>query len=289
MKKKFLAVMLVATMTLSLCACDLLSKNEEPKEEQIVQEEDVQEKEVQEEPVEKKEVEEVASDENAEVDENADKETSGTVSLADAKAGDIVVFGQYEQDGDGSNGSEPIEWEVLEVSGNRALLISRYVLDCKPYNEQAAAVTWETCTLRTWLNGDFYNTAFNDDEKSKIPEVTLSNPDNDFYGGIEGGNDTNDKVFLLSVEEILKYYGGDWYNADNGYGFCDRLVISATQVAKDNGAYTRDNGSLWWLRSPGLNSNRACDVYEDGCVGWDYSSNVHERKDGVRPAIYVEY
>ncbi|MCR4687507.1 MAG: DUF6273 domain-containing protein [Lachnospiraceae bacterium] len=299
MKKKLLAVMLVATMTLSLGACNLLShNNEEPEEEQVVQEapeiqdlqghDEVQEEVAEEEPGEEEQKEEVADDENADADDNADA-ASGMVELSNAKVGDVIVFGAYDQDGDDTNGAEPIEWEVLEVSGNRALLISKYVLDAKAYNEEYVEITWENCTLRSWLNGEFYDIAFNGDEQSKIAEVTLSNPDNEYYGA-EGGNDTNDKVFLLSMEEILKYYGNDWYDADNGYGNCKDLIVQPTQTAINNCVYSgADDGASWWLRSPGYCNIETCNI-ESGSAGWYYH---HYRVDdycmGVRPAIYVEF
>ena len=80
--------------------------------------------------------------------------------IKQAKVGDYVVFGQYEQDNDTSNGKEDVEWLVLDVQEDRALLISKYLLDCKPYNTTDDHVTWETCTLRKWLNDEFINTAF---------------------------------------------------------------------------------------------------------------------------------
>ena len=98
------------------------------------------------------------------------------------REGDYIVFGRYEQDGDLSNGPEPIEWEIVAEENGRMLLISRYILDCQPYNTELEDVTWETCSLRAWLNDYFYNTAFNSVEQNRILSVTLSNPDNAYYG-----------------------------------------------------------------------------------------------------------
>lgn len=77
-----------------------------------------------------------------------------------------IIFGVYEQDGDLTNGPEPIEWEVLGTDSNGTLLVSRYILDCQPYNTEYVDVTWETCSLRAWLNDDFLNTAFTPFEQS---------------------------------------------------------------------------------------------------------------------------
>ena len=93
-------------------------------------------------------------------------------------AGDIITFGRYEQDGNTVNDPEAIEWQVLEVEDGHALLISKYALDEKKYNEKYENVTWETCTLRAWLNGEFYNSAFSSEEKGQIRQVTLKNPNN---------------------------------------------------------------------------------------------------------------
>lgn len=83
----------------------------------------------------------------------------------DKKVGHYVSFGKYEQDNNTSNGKEKIEWLVLEVKDGKALVISKYALDCKPYNTSSTNVTWETCSLRNWLNNDFINSAFSATEK----------------------------------------------------------------------------------------------------------------------------
>ncbi|MCR5596856.1 MAG: DUF6273 domain-containing protein [Lachnospiraceae bacterium] len=233
-----------------------------------------------------------------------------------ARNGDYVIFGSYEQDGDTSNGPEPIEWEVLDKSDGKLLLISRYILDCPPYNTEDADVTWETCTLRNWLNNDFYNTAFSTAEKDRVITANLSNPDN-AYWGTEGGNDTNDKVFCLSMEEVRKYYSFEsWYDDDQS-GYSSALMTDVTPYAVNNGArqftitqedYTGEgyedrtglseegydtdviglDGGFWWLRSPGGLSNIACTVKYNGYAGWLYYYNVDYAFNGVRPALYLE-
>ena len=126
------------------------------------------------------------------------------------KAGDYIKFGNYEQDNNLSNGKEPIEWLVLAVQSNGAyLLISRYVLDAKPYNTTLSGkTTWETSTLRKWLNEEFYNAAFSKAEKDRIIPANLVNGrylmDTDSVGGravCDNGNDTIDKVWTLSYDE----------------------------------------------------------------------------------------
>lgn len=125
-----------------------------------------------------------------------------------AKAGDYVFFGAYEQDNDISNGKEYIEWLVLEVKDGKALVVSKYALDCQQYNTSYADVTWETCTLRKWLNNAFINAAFSADEKAMIPTVTVSADKNPDYS-TNPGNATQDQVFLLSITEVNKHFSSD--------------------------------------------------------------------------------
>ena len=101
--------------------------------------------------------------------------------IKNANVGDIVYFGTYEQDNDTTNGKEDIEWLVLAKKGNRILVISDKALDRQPYNSSRTRVTWETCTFRKWLNNDFINAAFSDDENAMIPTVTVSADKNPEY------------------------------------------------------------------------------------------------------------
>lgn len=193
--------------------------------------------------------------------------------LKTAKAGDYVFFGKYEQDNNTSNGKEDIEWLVLEVKDGKVLLISKYALDCKPYNTGYTDITWETCTLRKWLNNDFINAAFSADEKAMIPTVTVSADKNPEYG-TNPGNATQDRVFLLSITEANKYFNS------NGARQCE-----PTDYAVANGARKVDSGNYWWLRSPGYYQDAAAFIYYDGDV-----CEVGERDDydyAVRPALWV--
>ena len=106
--------------------------------------------------------------------------------------GDHILFGNYQQKTDAD--PEPIEWRVLEIKDDKALVITEYLLEPRAYNIEMEDVTWEDSSLRKWLNGDFYDTAFSAKEKSHIQTVTIQNPDNPLYG-TPGGNDTEDNVF----------------------------------------------------------------------------------------------
>ena len=193
--------------------------------------------------------------------------------------GDYITFGKYEQDNDTSNGKEDIEWLVLDKDGDRMLVISKYALDCQPYNQEWVDVTWETCTLRSWLNDEFINEAFTSTELSQIPTVTVTADANPNYD-TDPGNDTQDKVFLLSIDEANEYF--DSYEARE---------CTPTEYATAQGVYVSDSTGYegncwWWLRSPGVYQYAAAYVYYDGDVG-DYGSTVSSSINAVRPALWI--
>ena len=126
---------------------------------------------------------------------------------------DVVKFGSYEQDGNKDNGSEAIEWYVIAKEDGKALLLSKYILANTMYNFEmdngkavAVDTTWETSWLRQWLNFDFYNNAFLEEEQEHIIQTQLVNSLNDDTGVVIGGNETIDSVFVLSEDEINKYF-----------------------------------------------------------------------------------
>ena len=91
--------------------------------------------------------------------------------------GDTVILGFYEQDNDLSNGPEPIEWQVIGTRDGHTLLISKYALESSKYNENYMEIDWENSTLRSWLNNDFYNTAFSASDRKRIVTAHNENPD----------------------------------------------------------------------------------------------------------------
>ena len=198
-----------------------------------------------------------------------------TEKIKSAKVGDYVFFGAYEQDNDTSNGKEDIEWLVLEVKDGKVLLISRYALDSKPYNTRYTDITWETCSLREWLNNDFIDSAFSAKEQAMIPTVAVSADKNPKYDTYPGGA-TQDKVFLLSIAEANKYFRSD-----------SARQCEPTQYATANGAYAdSDNGCWWWLRSPGAHQDYAAGVHYFGsvhCIG----DLVGDVSVAARPALWI--
>lgn len=202
--------------------------------------------------------------------------------LQNVNVGDYIKFGKYEQDNNTSNGQEDIEWLVLEVKDGKALVISKYALDCQPYNQTWTEVTWELCTLRTWLNGEFYNSAFSSEEQKKIAKTTVTADKNPSYS-TNPGNNTEDKVFLLSISEAEKYF------KSNEARKCAPTAYAKAKGVYINSSYTTAGGKaacVWWLRSPGYFSSSAAYVFNVGSVFHD-GSYVLYASSGVRPALWI--
>ncbi|MCI8963156.1 MAG: hypothetical protein HFG37_05515 [Eubacterium sp.] len=222
---------------------------------------------------------------------------------------DCIWFGNYWQEdtnGDGkadkNDEKTPIKWRVLSVEGDDVFLLADKNLDVQSYNDTETDITWETSTMRSWLNGygaemnrggknysnnNFLNNAFSADEQSAIETTNVVNDDNPEYS-TEGGNDTSDKVYLLSIDEMAK----------TEYGFTSSDGSTNTRLAV-NTAYTMAGGEsgvedmasagntdYWWLRSPGLSSRNASYVISDGCVYAD-GDNVSSNYYAARPALHL--
>ena len=174
-------------------------------------------------------------------------------------AGDILKFGSYPYEEDGT--SKPIEWIVLDIDAKgNALLLSKYALDNVEYNETDTDVTWETSTIRHWLNKDFFNKAFNEEEKKKIAETYIENNDNLDYL-TKGGNATKDRIFLLSIEEVHKYLRSKEIRKAIPTPYAKTVNGGRLSTDADTGG-----SCWWWLRSPGIDQYTAADVNTDGYV-----------------------
>ncbi len=197
--------------------------------------------------------------------------------------GSRVYFGHYEQGSQGANGPEPILWRVLEVAEDSILLLSEYGLVCKNYNDTYENVTWETSTLRAWLNGEFLDTAFTNKERYVIQDTLVKNEVNKNYN-TSGGNDTVDQVFLLSYEEAQ----------NNAYGFQSGVSnksksrqMRVTEAALVEGYANKENGNTcWWLRSSGITNQYAAYVFSVGSITDSYYAG--RRNDAVRPVIRIK-
>lgn len=206
-----------------------------------------------------------------------DESGSSSLDKSEVKIGNYVYLGSCEQDNRSDTGKEPIEWRVLALdkSGEKALLVSRYALTARCYHNGDTYPTWADSDIRSWLNGEFLQDAFTEQEQTIIQQTKLSTPS---YEGIDGGSDTWDKVFLLSRGEAADYFTGS----------ADRLV-KPTAYARAMGAdVAGENGCCWWwLRTPGTYSYDAGLVYAVG--GIDHTGgNVKNAAIAVRPALWVE-
>ena len=201
--------------------------------------------------------------------------------LENAQVGGYVYFGSYEQDNDTSNGAEDIEWLVLDKQDNKILVISKYALDAQLYNTGMTSI-WENSTLRGWLNGYFYNTAFSESEMQAIVKTSVSADKNPKYD-TDPGNGTTDNVFLLSITEAEKYFSSD-----------SARQCTATDYAIANGAYTSaevytaDNkpACQWWLRGPGTSLIHAADILLSGSVFY-FGNFASIDLLSVRPALWI--
>ena len=188
------------------------------------------------------------------------------------KKGGYIKFGNYPQQNGNAKG--PIEWLVLEVMGDKALLVSRYGLDCKQYHHDFTDITWENCFLRKWLNNVFLKAAFSAEEQQRIRLSEVANDDNPEYR-TRGGNNTQDRVFCLSLAEAKRYF------KDNRERMCRPTVL-----AKAHGVYVSDHCCYWWLRSPGGNQYDASLVDTDGALD-PYGYYVRRDNYAVRPALWL--
>ena len=197
------------------------------------------------------------------------------------RTGQYITFGSYRQ---GSTSKKtPVEWQVLAVEDDRMLVLSRYCLEAVTYHDKGAKpMTWERSDIREYLNDDFYNAAFSADEKQRILKVQLENYGT---GSVSGGNNTWDRVFLLSIDELETYLPSKSSRA-----------AGATSYAVSQGAYLQNGKVWWWLRSPGYKTDgnvaRAAGVYGDGTIDDSGTTvnftNKKQPRNGMRPAMWID-
>ena len=238
-------------------------------------------------------------------DENNDI-TIGRTKYRRLKGEDATYYSSNEEGQYNWNGSyktyhyfkyEPIKWRVLNRNGNDALLLADVALDDQKYNTDYAKVTWETSSMRSWLNGygasvnqpktdysrkNFINSAFTSTQKNAIKTTNVVNNNNIYYG-TAGGNNTSDQVFLLSESEV--------YNTDTaaGYGFAKDYSTYDEARRSRCSTYAYAMGTYryyWWLRSPGCDGHCAAGVYIDGEVD-GRGRDVFDNNVGVRPALHL--
>ena len=190
-------------------------------------------------------------------------------SLYQMASQDSIMFGKYVQKKNGS--PEPIEWDVLAREKGRILVISKYALDCQKYNTMNNRVSWETCSLRRWLNGSFLNAAFNAVEQKLIIH-TMITADRDSSFNTSSGNNTTDQVFLLSETEVKKFFDS-----------AEALQCAPTEYTVTQGAGCDSRGSMLWLRS-----SHGTSVTADCVVDGLFFKLPIDNTFAVRPALWID-
>ena len=193
----------------------------------------------------------------------------------DCNVGDYIKLGKYEQDNNLDNGKEDIEWIVLDKKDGKALVISKMGIDGHAYHGAYEDITWADSWVREWLNGEFYNDTFSENEKNLITETAVSAQDNDEFE-TDAGVDTTDKVFLLSVSEVNEYFKTD-----------EERICKATAYADDEGVWASEKtgNTDWWLRTPGKHLRNATNVTSNGSV--DKDGEEVRMFCAVRPVMWV--
>jgi hypothetical protein len=205
---------------------------------------------------------------------------------------DKILFNKYE-------------WRVLDIKGNMALIITEGIIKCRPYHNILMDITWADSDMRKYLNSEFYD-GFIDDEKSRIVAVINKTPDNPWFG-TKGGEDTEDKIFNLTFEDVVSRYFGDSsaliYNRgkNQDYWFQRKDKNNNKRIAKyiGNEDIKTSNKNQWHLRTPGKYQNRIA------CVGTGGSAHItgnpvksfildgRKAKDidhmGIRPALWLKF
>lgn len=198
---------------------------------------------------------------------------------------DCIYFGNYYQSN--SSTKEPIKWRVLSVEGNEAFVVADMALNCKRYNETFEKVTWETCTLRQWLNSTFLDAAFDAEEKSAIKTTTVVDEDNAHYS-TEEEITTSDKIFLLSQNEVTNpsYGFNSEYYTESETRQCKASVYAVENECWVSSSDGYAGNCCWWLRSPsyGGYGTDIAEVSSDGRVSYG-AANVDDDYNGVRPAL----
>ena len=206
--------------------------------------------------------------------------------MTELKIDDIIKFGKYD-------------WWVLDVQDGKALILSDRPIEKRKYDKDFdykyadyLTVTWDSCDLRKYLNGEFYDT-FSPQEKVRIVKTTVTTNNNPWWPERTGGMNTDDWIFLLSIEEVVQYFGDSGQlankNPDNFRTINDQFNDARIALNED-GIVAEGNGG-WWLRSPGYRGVSAAFVYGFGVInicGKPVNDPLMAGGGGVRPALWLE-
>ena len=251
------------------------------------------------------------------------QEQPGTVPVLGkcVKTGDVVQFGRYQQSEVAGAPPEPLTWRILKINDNDVLMITEKIIEQHLYNPSMLDITWETCDVRSYLNGlsaaenveandysgrGFVDVAFNEEERNQIKKVTNVNADGpEEWGGTPGGNDTEDWVFLLSYDEIDAYFSSNKSLVASPTSYAIRppdgknnIYVCETECPDNysciNSNCTNDGSKVdycktnmctahWWLRTPGSNQKFVGFI----CAG-ENCDGTYTSYPGLRPALYLQ-
>lgn len=200
------------------------------------------------------------------------------------KIGNKINFGEYE-------------WRILEVQQDKILIVTEEIIEQRDYHNKAIDITWKDSELRKYLNNDFYN-RFSQDDKSRIVKVINKNPNNNWYNSY-GGEDTTDKIFLLSLDEVVRKYFGDSGNLLDNPAQNQKYWFQRKDINNEKRRAILCNSLWWWwLRTPGKNNRFAVYVHGDGNIGIQGNGIskrnvkiIHKYTNdnrGVRPALWLK-
>jgi hypothetical protein len=202
--------------------------------------------------------------------------SSEETTLPLVSMGEVIHFGEYE-------------WLILDKQDGKALLITKEIIGERAYNgEPHKDVTWGSCSLRQWLNDEFYS-SFAEADRLRIVETKLVNEDNQWYD-TDGGSDTTDKIWLLSLSELVQYFGDSGKlsggTQENKHYFSDQYDDTRLAIWNERWTGGGDDGYWWWLRSPGFNNQNIAIVTDYGniYVGGHYPDDL---TGGVRPVMWI--
>ena len=190
---------------------------------------------------------------------------------------------------------DPVKWRVLAKENDGVYALSDMILDAQSFHESGEIVNWEGCTLRSWLNQNFYSLAFSDNEKSKVLNYYHQNEDSPVYPTtVKGGADTTDFVWVLSYSDSI----------NPAYGFSSTGLehniarrAQGSDYAKSQGLwvsystkgslYSYYGNSKWWLRTPGDSKTSITYVNQRGFVVSNPTNPTAQTsaQKGVRPAF----
>lgn len=206
--------------------------------------------------------------------------------------GDIFYMGTYPQSSTSASQREPIAWIVLEFdeANNRALVISQYCLDTIPFDASGSDGIWETSTLRRWLNQQFLTTAFSPEEQDRILTTTVEEASNP-SSHRSSGNSTEDQIYVLSYEEAVYYFPSDPSRQGTPTAYCKAQgCYDPVEYARSHGTEVKPEEighTWWWLRTPGMEASRVCNVVSKGTAS-TYGAEFFHNQGTIRPVMWIQ-